>query len=48
MKKTAVIIAVLSLAISCKETNKKNPAEEKTTVETIDHENHSTMPRCVE
>ncbi len=36
-------MAVLSLAISCKETNKKNPAEVKTTVETIDHENHSSM-----
>jgi len=37
MKKTAVLLAVLSLAISCKETNKENPAEK------IDYENHSTM-----
>ncbi|MBD0850134.1 hypothetical protein [Maribacter arenosus] len=44
MKKTAVIMAaILSLVISCKETNKENPAEEKTKVETIDYESHSTM-----
>ncbi len=36
-------MAALSLAISCKETNKENPAEMKTSVETVDHENHSTM-----
>ena len=43
MNKTLVILVVtLSLTISCKETNKENPVEEKTTVETVNHENHST------
>ena len=41
MKKTAVLMAVLSLTISCKETNKETPAEGKNTVEKIDHENQS-------
>lgn len=36
-------MAALSLAISCKETNKENPAEIKTSVEKVDHENHSTI-----
>lgn len=40
MKKT-VMMAALSLAISCKEIKKENPVETATTTETVEQDNHA-------
>lgn len=41
MRRTIIAIAVLSLAISCKEGQKKNSPETETNMETVNHGSHS-------